>query len=133
MKSKAGLEVSDFGWELYPEGLYNVLKQYHEHYKLPMIVTENGLADSFDLLRPKYLVSHIHQVEKAINDGIDVRGYLHWSLLDNYEWSSGFGMKFGLLGVDLKTKKIQMRPSALVFKYIAQNRGIPEDLKWMTQ
>lgn len=133
MLSKDNREVSDFGWEVYPEGIYHVLKQYHERYHMPMIVTENGIADSNDELRPRYLASHLDQVEKAIKDGIDVRGYLHWSLLDNYEWSSGFGLKFGLLGVDLKTKKIQMRPSALVFKYIAQNRGIPEDLKWMTQ
>jgi len=133
MKSKAGKEVSDFGWELYPEGLYNVLKQYHERYKLPLIVTENGVADSADILRPKYLVSHIYQVEKAIKNGIDVRGYLHWSLLDNYEWSSGFGMKFGLLGVDIETKKIQMRPSALVFKRISENNGVPEDLEWMAK
>ena len=133
MKSKAGREVSDFGWELYPEGLYHVLKDYHEHYGLPMIVTENGIADSTDSLRPKYLVCHLYEVEKAIKDGMDIRGYLHWSLLDNYEWSSGFGMKFGLLGVDQETKKIQMRPSALVFKYISEHRGIPEDLEWMVK
>ena len=132
MPSDDGREVSDFGWEIYPEGLYNVLKQYNERYHLPMIVTENGIADSLDKLRPRYLVSHIHQVERALNDGIDVRGYLHWSLFDNYEWSSGFRLKFGLLGVDLKTKKIECRPSALIYKRIIENKGIPDDLKWMT-
>ncbi len=96
-----------------------------------MIVTENGVADSYDKIRPRYLVSHLNEVERAANEGIDVRGYLHWSLLDNYEWSSGFGLKFGILGVNLKTKKIEMRPSALVFKRIAENNGVPEDLKWM--
>lgn len=124
LRSKDNREVSDFGWEYYPEGLYNVLKQYGEKYGLPIIVTENGLADSVDRLRPRYLVSHFSQVERAIEDGIDIRGYLHWSLLDNYEWSSGFGLKFGILGVDLSTKKIEMRPSALVFKAISENGNL---------
>ncbi|MCI2412650.1 MAG: glycoside hydrolase family 1 protein [Cuniculiplasma sp.] len=131
MLSSDNREVSDFGWEVYPEGIYHVLKQYHERYHMPMIVTENGIADSYDKIRPRYLVSHLNEVERAANEGIDVRGYLHWSLLDNYEWSSGFGLKFGILGVNLKTKKIEMRPSALVFKRIAENNGVPEDLKWM--
>lgn len=132
MLSKDNRPVSDFGWEVYPEGIYNVLKQYNDRYHLPMIVTENGIADSKDELRPRYFVSHLNQVEKAKEDGMDVRGYLHWSLIDNYEWSSGYGLKFGMLGVDLKTKKIQMRPSALLFKYVSQNWAVPEELKWMT-
>lgn len=131
--SKDNRDVSDFGWECYPEGIYNVLRQYNERYHLPMIVTENGIADSQDKLRPKYLVSHIAQVEKAMNEGIDVRGYLHWSLIDNYEWASGFGLKFGLLGVNLEKKEIEMRPSALIYKMIAENHGVPDSLMWMTK
>ena len=129
--SKDNRAVSEFGWEVYPKGLFNVLKDYHDKYHLPMAVLENGIADSSDTLRPSFLVSHIHQVEKAISDGINVNGYYHWSLLDNYEWASGFRLKFGLVGVDLKTKEIEMRPSALVFKRIAENHGIPEDMEWM--
>ena len=131
LPSADGREVSDFGWEIYPMGLYNVLKQYWQRYNLPMIVTENGIADCLDTMRPRFLVSHIRQVERAVNDGIDVQGYLHWSLLDNYEWCSGFDMKFGLIGVDLKTKKAQVRPSALVYKRIIESKGVPEDLEWM--
>lgn len=131
LPSADGREVSDFGWEIYPMGLYNVLKQYWERYNLPMIVTENGIADCLDTMRPRFLVSHIRQVERAVNDGIDVQGYLHWSLLDNYEWCSGFDMKFGLIGVDLKTKKAQVRPSALIYKRIIESKGVPEDLEWM--
>ncbi len=132
-KSKDNREVSDYGWEYYPEGIYHVLQQYDNRYHLPMIVTENGIADSEDKIRPRYLVSHLYEVEKAVANGIDVRGYLHWSLLDNYEWSSGFGLKFGIIGVDLETKKIEIRPSALIFKKIAENNGIPEDLIWMAK
>ena len=131
LPSADGREVSDFGWEIYPLGLYNVLKQYWQRYNLPMIVTENGIADSLDKMRPRYLVSHIRQVERAVDAGINVQGYLHWSLLDNYEWCSGFDMKFGLIGVDLKTKKTQVRPSALIYKRIIESRGVPEDLEWM--
>ena len=130
--SADGREVSDFGWEVYPSGLYNVLKQYWDRYNLPMMVTENGVADSLDKIRPRYIVSHIKQIEKAVDDGINVQRYLHWSLVDNYEWCSGFGMKFGLLGVDLKTRKIQIRPSALIYKRIIESNGIPEDLEWMS-
>ncbi|GGM77067.1 beta-galactosidase [Thermogymnomonas acidicola] len=133
MRSKGGREVSDSGWEVYPEGLLNVLSSYWERYGLPMIVTENGIADASDRLRPGYLVSHMKYVERAIEKGMDVRGYLHWSLLDNYEWASGFSMKFGLYGVDLRTKKVQTRPSALVFKEIARARCVPEELEWMVQ
>lgn len=131
LPSRDGREVSDFGWEVYPSGLYNLLKQYGERYDLPMIVTENGIADRLDKIRPRYLVSHIHQVERAVHDGINVQGYLHWSLMDNYEWSSGFNMKFGLVGVDLKTKRPQIRPSGLIYKRICENNGVPDDMEWM--
>lgn len=131
IRSLGNREVSDFGWEIYPDGLYNLLKDYHEKYGLEMIVTENGIADRLDSMRPTYLVSHIKQVERALNEGVNVRGYLHWSLVDNYEWSSGFSMKFGLSGFDPRTKKIQIRPSAYVFREIARNHGVPEGLDWM--
>ncbi|AAT44038.1 beta-galactosidase [Picrophilus oshimae DSM 9789] len=131
MPSRAGRDVSDFGWEFYPEGLVNVLSSYWKRYHIPMIVTENGVADSIDRLRPRYLVSHIKSVEKALSMGMDIRGYLHWSLIDNYEWASGFSMKFGLYGIDLNNKKIQHRPSALVFKEIANANGVPEEFEWM--
>lgn len=133
MLSLGGREVSDFGWEIYPKGLYNVLKEYNDRYNLPLIVTENGLADEKDRFRSRYLVSHLAQVEKAQEDGIDVRGYLHWSLYDNYEWSSGFRMKFGLIGIDRKTKELEIRPSALVYEKIAKSGQIPDELRWMAE
>ncbi|GAB6944245.1 beta-galactosidase BgaS [Vulcanisaeta sp. JCM 14467] len=119
---------SDFGWELYPEGLYDVLMKYWKRYHLPIYVTENGIADSADYLRPYYLVSHIYQVHRALSDGVDVRGYLHWSLTDNYEWASGFSMRFGLLYVDYTTKKQYWRPSAYIYREIALNKAIPDEL-----
>ena len=119
---------SDFGWEFYPEGLYDVLIKYWRRYYLPIYVTENGIADSADYLRPYYLVSHIYQVHRALSDGADVRGYLHWSLTDNYEWASGFSMRFGLLYVDYTTKRQYWRPSAYIYREVALNKAIPDEL-----
>jgi len=85
--SPDGRPCSDFGWEFYPEGLYDVIVKYWNRYHLPIYVTENGIADAADYQRPYYLVSHIYQVYRAIQDGANVKGYLHWSLADNYEWA----------------------------------------------
>jgi beta-galactosidase len=127
--SLAGRPTSDFGWEFYPEGLYNVIIKYWERYKLPLYVTENGIADEADYQRPYYLVTHLYQISKAINAGAKVKGYLHWSLADNYEWASGFKMRFGLLHVDYSTKKLYWRPSAFVYKEIAENQKITERIE----
>jgi beta-galactosidase len=128
-RSLDGRPTSEFGWEVYPEGLYNVILKLKSRYSLPMIVTENGIADSKDNWRSWYLVSHLHQIHRAISQGADVRGYLHWNLIDNYEWASGFRMKFGLVYVDLETKRRYLRPSALVFREIARNKEIPDSME----
>ncbi len=131
--SLTGRPTSDFGWEVYPEGLHKVLSDLYARYKLPLMVTENGIADKSDRLRPRFIVSHIHQTFLALKEGVDVRGYLHWALVDNYEWASGFNMKFGLCQVDLKTKKRYLRPSALIFREIATRKSIPEELQYLTE
>lgn len=125
---RSGRPASDFGWEVYPEGLYNVLKKLWDRYKLPIYVTENGVADAQDRLRPSFIVSHLIQLQKAASEGVDVRGYFHWNLTDNLEWAKGYRMKFGLFSVDYATKKRYARPSALVFREIAQNKEIPDYL-----
>ncbi|RLG79985.1 MAG: glycoside hydrolase family 1 protein [Thermoprotei archaeon] len=131
--SKMGLPCSDFGWEIYPQGLYLLLKEIHTRYNgLPIIVTENGISDKADKLRPKYLVSHLYNTLKARNEGVPVKGYLHWSLIDNYEWAQGFRQRFGLVIVDFNTKKRYIRPSALVFREIALSQEIPEELMHLT-
>jgi beta-galactosidase len=131
--SLAGRPTSDFGWEFYPEGLYNVITKYWKRYNLPMYVTENGIADEADYQRPYYLVTHLHQVSKAISSGAKVKGYLHWSLADNYEWASGFRMRFGLLNVDYSTKKLYWRPSAFIYKEIAVNQKITERIEHLNR
>jgi len=75
------------------------------------------------------LVSHIYQVGKAMQNGANVKGYLHWSLADNYEWASGFTPRFGLLKLDYSNKKLYWRPSAFVYKEIAENQEIPDEVE----
>ncbi|GGP20579.1 beta-galactosidase [Thermocladium modestius] len=130
--SRDGRPCSDFGWEIYPEGIYDVLIKYWSRYGIPIYVTENGIADSLDFWRPHYLVSHIHQVHKAMSEGVDVRGYMHWSLADNYEWASGFKMRFGLLQVDYASKRRLWRPSALIYREIAISKAIPDEFEHLT-
>ena len=126
--SKDGRPCDESGWELYPEGLLRSLEIVKE-YGLPIYITENGAADIEDRYRPLYITSHIASVEKALSEGINVKGYFHWALTDNYEWSEGFRMKFGLYEVDLITKARKPRKSAYIFKKIIANKGLTEDLK----
>jgi len=117
-RSTDNLLTSDIGWELYPEGLFDALKAMKEFGK-PLYITENGVADEKDVLRPKFLIEHLKVLERAINEEkIDVRGYFHWSLTDNYEWAKGFGQKFGLYSVDSKTKLRKARQSTEVLRGI---------------
>ena len=119
-KSADGLPTSDSGWEVYPEGLLDVLKMMQK-YRKPLYVTENGIADSKDALRPNFLIEHIKVLEKALNEEkIDVRGYFHWALTDNFEWARGFGKKFGLYEVDLETKSRKGKASAETYKSLIE-------------
>ncbi|MDM7274636.1 MAG: beta-galactosidase BgaS [Thermoprotei archaeon] len=129
--SLAGRRCSDFGWEVYPEGLYKVLLEVWRRYGLEIIVTENGVADKEDIIRPGFIASHMAMTAKALEEGVKVKGYLHWALTDNYEWAQGFRMRFGLAKVDYESKKRKLRPSSLIFKEIAENRGIPGELEYV--
>lgn len=118
--SSDGKPVSDMGWEIYPEGLLESLRAM-ANYKRPLYVTENGIADEKDKHRPKFINEHVKVLEKAMNEeGIDVRGYFHWALTDNYEWAKGFKMKFGLFAVDLETKRRRARRSARIYRKIME-------------
>ncbi|MBI3273897.1 MAG: glycoside hydrolase family 1 protein [Candidatus Colwellbacteria bacterium] len=109
--------VSDFGWEIYPEGIYQILKQLGKYHK-PIYITENGLADSRDEKRANFIKEHIRYTRKAVSEGVDVRGYFHWSLLDNFEWNKGFWPRFGLVEIDYRTLERKVRGSALEYKKI---------------
>ena len=110
---------SDMDWAIRPEGLTHVLLEA-KRYGLPLYITENGLADAADSRRADFIRSHLRAVEAAQKQGADVRGYLHWSLLDNFEWAYGYGPRFGLVEVDYRTQQRTPRPSAYVYKAIIE-------------
>lgn len=110
---------SDLDWEIYPEGLYDLLKAAHARYRLPIYVTENGLADASGDKRADYLRRHLYAVARAAQDGVPVRGYYHWSLLDNFEWAEGFTPRFGLYKMDYKTLARTPSPGVAAFRQIA--------------
>jgi beta-glucosidase len=108
-------QVNDMGWDMQPQNIEFVLLRLWNKYKLPIIVTENGVADRDDEYRKWWISQTLVAMHKALQKGVKLEGYLHWSLLDNFEWSSGFWPRFGLLEVDRKTKKRSPRESAKWF------------------
>jgi beta-glucosidase len=115
-------QTNDMGWEIYPEGIYHVLVGYKK-YHTPLYITENGIPDAADTKRAQFIKDHVTQMEKAKNEGVDVRGYFYWSLLDNFEWDKGFWPRFGLVEVDYNTQKRTIRDSAWEYKKIIE-KGI---------
>lgn len=107
--------VSDLGWYMAPGLLDRLLRRVSQRYRLPVIITENGLADAHDAERQWWLEETLAALQRALDAGVDLRGYLHWSLLDNFEWAYGWWPKFGLVSVDRKTMKRTIRPSARWF------------------
>ncbi|MEW6230063.1 MAG: glycoside hydrolase family 1 protein [Bacillota bacterium] len=121
---KEDAEKNSLGWEIYPEGLYRILMSVKD-YGLPVYITENGIATTDDKQRERFIVSHLREVARAMADGVDVRGYFHWSLIDNFEWKEGFAPRFGMVGVDYRTQERTIRPSASLFAEIARTRSLP--------
>lgn len=114
--------ASDMGQEIYPAGLYNYAKLVWDRYQKPIIVTENGIADRDDTLRPQFIRAHITEVEKLIANEIPIQGYFHWSLLDNFEWDKGFWPQFGLYTVDRATLERRPTQSAEHYREIISGR-----------
>jgi beta-glucosidase len=112
--------TSDLGWEICPEGLFEILKELKQYNK-PIIITENGIADADDGKRKKFIQDHIAQVTKARSIGINVIGYFYWTLIDNFEWEKGFEPKFGLIAVDEQLNRIP-RESYFFYKNLISNK-----------
>jgi beta-glucosidase len=116
-------EVNDMNWEIYPEGIYHILK-FLRAYNLPILITENGIADADDDQRPQFIIDHLCYIQQAVSEGVKVIGYFHWSLMDNFEWTEGFTQKFGLYEVDRQTLECKARPSAAVYAEICKNNRL---------
>jgi beta-glucosidase len=108
-------KLSDLGWDLSPANIQHALERLYEKYKLPILVTENGLADRQDENRQWWITQTLIGMQKAMDGGVQLEGYLHWSLLDNFEWDKGRWPRFGLAEVDYKTLDRKLRPSAIWF------------------
>ncbi len=114
---------NDLGWYMEPEGLYPLLVRVWAHYKKPIIITENGVADMHDQYRQWWLQETIIAMERAISEGVDILGYFHWSLFDNFEWAYGWWPKFGLVAVDRQNDmKREIRPSAHWYAQFIKNQ-----------
>jgi beta-glucosidase len=123
-----GAEISDHGrggpyGEIYPAGIYRTLKRVACMGK-PIYITENGLPDADDDQRPCFLLTHLAQVQRAIAEGVDVRGYYHWSFTDNFEWADGWDLRFGLVALDEATQARTPRSSARLFTQLLRENAV---------
>jgi len=119
-------------WDIVPSGLYWGTRFFHDRYKLPVVVTENGLSNTdwvsldgkvHDPQRIDFLTRYLRELRRVIDDGVPVLGYFHWTLTDNFEWASGFRERFGLIHVDFPTQKRLLKDSALWYKKVIASNG----------
>jgi beta-glucosidase len=114
-----------------PEGFFKAIK-WATRFNVPVYITENGIDDSDDSLRRRYLAQHIHQMWRAVNFNWPVRGYFHWTLVDNFEWDRGWTQRFGLWELDPESQKRTKRPSADLYAAICKENGLSSEMveKW---
>jgi beta-glucosidase len=120
-----GVERTQMGYEFWPEALEAVLRTTAARLDIPLLVTENGLATEDDARRVEYVERALRGVAACLRDGIDVRAYLYWSLLDNYEWALGYRPTFGLVAVDRSTQRRTPKPSAAWLGAVARSGVLP--------
>jgi beta-glucosidase len=113
------------GYEFWPDALEVCLRYAAERVKVPIYITESGVATDNDARRVEYIQRSLEGTLRAIASGIDVRGYIHWSLLDNFEWIFGYRPKFGLVSVDRTTQQRTVKPSAHFLGEIARHNRMP--------
>ena len=118
--------MSDIGWEVYPAGLGRVLDRY-ARLGVPLLVTENGIATTDESLRSRFLRDHLAEIRDALGRGVPVLGYLHWTLMDNFEWSLGTRPRFGLLANDYATQTRTPRPAALELARVCRTGRLAGD------
>jgi beta-glucosidase len=118
---RAGNPTTQMGWEIHPEGFGTMLRRCAQ-VGLPVLVTENGIATDDDDERVTFLSQHLAELKAALDDGVRVLGYLHWSAFDNFEWNHGYAPTFGLIGIDRERGLARTpRPSAHVFGAVARS------------
>lgn len=133
-KMPADAEVTEMGWEVYPEGLYQILKWLDADYDIPKLyITENGVSYSdgpgadgkvHDERRIKYLREHFASAKRAMDEGVKLSGYFVWSLMDNFEWARGYLQRFGIVWVDYTTQERIPKDSALWYKQVMESNSV---------
>ncbi|MBL8683404.1 MAG: glycoside hydrolase family 1 protein [Myxococcales bacterium] len=123
-----GLPKTDFGWDILPRGFEDILVRFGNEYRLPILVTENGIADSADANRPRFLYEHIAAMLSARQRGANILGYYHWSTIDNFEWVGGYCPHFGLYSVDFNNpmRPRTGRPSAMIYRDIIRSGEVTD-------
>ena len=116
--------VGEFGLPLKPEWLYDAVLSV-KHLGKPIYITESGIAATDDAVREDFILRNLEQLRRAIGDGADVRGYFHWTSVDNFEWAFGYSMKFGLIAIDRYTLERSPKPSAHLYARIAAGNALP--------
>lgn len=123
-----GCEISDTGHMAnVPNGFFEGLK-FANSFGIPVHITENGIEDADDDLRPRYLLQHLHQIWRAVNFNMPVKSYFHWSLVDNFEWERGWTQRFGLWGLDIETQARTRRSSVNIYEAVCRENGIASDM-----
>jgi beta-glucosidase len=122
--SPDGIPTMQTGWEVYPEALEHTVRMAAEHAGVPVLVTENGMATDDDDARIAYTRSALEGLARCVEDGLDVRGYLHWTFLDNFEWTAGFAKTFGLVAFDRETFERTVKPSARWLGEVARANAV---------
>jgi beta-glucosidase len=120
-------QLSDLGWGLAPESITLLIADAHKRYCKPIYITENGLADADDKYRGEYIQRVIPALAKALKQGADLRGYMHWSLMDNFEWAEGFWPRFGLIEIDYQTQERKIRESAKQYASLIKLHTRPQN------
>ena len=120
---KLDFPKSDFGWEMDPESIYNVLMDL-KRYNVPIYITEAGLSDEKDQYRAEYIRGLIKGTHKAIDKGTPILGFMYWSLIDNFEWAVGYQQHFGLISFDMETQVRTIRESAYEYKKVCDSNAL---------
>ena len=128
---------TDMGWNIDPDGLHDLLVRTYDQYRLPMVVTENGMACRDELVveadgtkavhdaeRIEYVRRHLEAVSRAMTEGVPMRGYFVWSLLDNFEWAFGYAKRFGIVYMDYETLERTPKDSFRWYRGVIANRGL---------
>lgn len=129
---KKDVPVNDLGWEIYPEGIVRVCREFYEKYNAEIYITENGTCDNTDSFRARYIYEHIKALAES---GLPVTRYYHWCFTDNFEWLEGESARFGLVHIDYKTQKRTVKQSGNFFTEMIANDGVTEEMyeKYCTQ